>query len=98
MKTMVSIFKHWYLSAIGNNRYPGCTTRTSVPFATQLQKAKVSTHPTPYPAQLQKAKVTTHPTPPPNPPPTKSKIVYKSKSSTKSKISIKNQNQKKTTK
>ena len=34
------LLKGWYLSAIEINRYPGCTTRTSVPSQPTLQKAK----------------------------------------------------------
>ena len=34
------LLKGWYLSAIEINRYPGCTTRTSVPSQPSYKKEK----------------------------------------------------------
>src|ERR1043166_8819886 len=48
IKLPISIFceDFWYLSAIDNYRYPGCTTRTSVPSQpTALQKPSYKKEP-----------------------------------------------------
>ena len=35
------LLKGWYLSAIEINRYPGCTTRTSVPLQPSYKKKSI---------------------------------------------------------